>query len=273
MTKFTINVGLDYVTGSDLSKGKAAFPHLAYAVQAVAQAAQARWVAYARGEPLPDGSQIGIRTGQYARSIKMMPEGDFEARVFTDSPYADAIENGMPARDLKKMLGTSTKTRRAKDGTRYLIIPFRWGTPSTVGFGANNTMPTPAEGMAHIGAGLKPSRITGMTTRVSASGHLIPQRVYRWGGRLNTEAIQKAGITGDKARNMRGMVKMQGSRGGSKDTQYLTFRVMTEKSTGWKTKPTEGKRPAYHIWREFEAKAKRAFDAAVKQDLKAQSPL
>lgn len=190
MTSFKIEIGLDYVTPADLSKGKAAFPHLSYAVQAVAQAAQARWVGYARGEPLPDGEQIGIRTGEYARSIKMLPEGDFAAKVFATAPYADAIENGMPARDLKKMLGTSTKTRRAKDGTRYLIIPFRWGTPGTVGFGASNTMPDPADGQKHIGAQLSPSRTVGMTTRVSATGHLIPQRIYKWGGRLDTKMIE-----------------------------------------------------------------------------------
>jgi hypothetical protein len=273
MSKYVIAVHLDVLTPTDFGKGKAAFPHLAHAVQRVAESAQGRWVDFARGEPLPDGRKIGTRTGAYARSIKMMPEGEFSAKVFSDAPYADSIENGMPARDLKAMLGTSTKTRRAKDGSRYLIIPFRWGTPGTVGFGAKNTMPTPAQGQNHIGYPLAPSRVTGMTTRLSASGHLVPQRIYKWGERLTPSMIAAAGISGPKAKNMAGMVKMQGSRSGSKDTQYLTFRVMSEKSTGWLAPAVEGKRPAYHVRNEYEAKAKAAFDAAVKQDLKHLMPL
>ncbi len=45
--------------------------------------------------------------------------------------YAKALEEGVQSFDMKKALYTSDKVRITKDGKRYLVIPFRHGTPGS----------------------------------------------------------------------------------------------------------------------------------------------
>ena len=47
---------------------------------------------------------------------------------------------------------------------------------------------------------------------------------YNWGGRLNGPSIPK---------RFRGMVRMETSSGKQTSSNYVTFRVMTENSSGW----------------------------------------
>jgi hypothetical protein len=51
-------------------------------------------------------------------------------RIVHQSKYARALEDGY---DMKQNLHTSNKVRISKEGKVYLIIPFRHGTPGTVG--------------------------------------------------------------------------------------------------------------------------------------------
>ncbi len=131
-TEFRIAVELSELIGEGTPVTRELFPTLAYAVKAIAEEAQRRWVAYASGAPLPGGKVIRARTGEYARSIMLRQEGDFAAEVYSDLPYAHVIEEGAPERDLKRMLGYSYKVREGAGGKRYLIIPFRWNHPNSV---------------------------------------------------------------------------------------------------------------------------------------------
>lgn len=135
MTAYAINVPL--LSGDIGPINAGSFPTLAQAVAALANAAHQQWKRYAQGEPLPNGQVIGLRSGHYHESIQLEQTGDYAWRVISRLAYADVIERGSPARDLKKILDSSLKVRRSKDGKRYLIIPFRWGTPETAGFGRN----------------------------------------------------------------------------------------------------------------------------------------
>lgn len=265
----------------DVPAAREALPRLASAVQAVSLAAQGRWKGYAGGEPLPNGEVIQSRSGRYMQSIQQESEGDFAARVFSDAPYADQIEHGAPARDLKRMLGTSLKVRRARDGTRYLIIPFRWGTPGTKTFGSN-VMPPEVHQM-WTGGGMEASRVTGMGQRASGTGAydprtrkpvMVPQRKYAWGDRLQKSQLSEAGVFGRAAKRMAGMVQMRNphGHGGSLHSQYMTFRVMSEKSQGWLVPATAGKHPAREVAKEFEPKARLAFARAAKADMRAFLP-
>jgi len=270
--------------------GPLALPNLSSAVERVALVAQDRWRDYARGKPLPDGSQIQTRSGAYMKSILLRGNGAFSAEVFSDSPYAQEIETGVPARDMKTMLDTSMKVRMSKAGKRYLIIPFRWGAYNPSGWNKDSNSGMTATGMPMMPNGvhgaamaMAASHVKGVGQRESGNGAWniktrapakVAQRDYAWGGRLTTEQINQAGTFGTMAKRMAGMVKFQsvlGGIGGSKHTKYMTFRVMVEGSSGWIAKAIAGKYPARTVSDEMRPVAKEIFEQALQYDMRAAS--
>jgi hypothetical protein len=160
----------------------------------------------------------------YVHSLKWEYTGNFSAAVWTDYQVAAEIETGRPQRDLKRMLQTSTKTRQGQKG-KYLIIPMRHNTPGQTAHA--RAMPTEIYAQAKK---LKKSVVTGMGTRVSATGHTVPQAKYNWEGRLPAGMApkMKPHHTTDI---YAGMVRFETSTGKGKSSAYLTFRTMTE----WQT--------------------------------------
>lgn len=174
------------------------------------------------------------------------------------------------------MLDSSLKVRISKTGKRYLIIPFRHGTPGTVGF--QSAMPPE---VYDLWKGLRKSRLVNTGTRVSGTGAfdirtrnplLVPARRYHWGDRLALAQLQAAGVHGERARRMRGMVHFQNptGRGGGRHGQYLTFRNMTEGSKGWLTRGTAGYWPARTTAEQLWPEAEKAFAEAVEEDVRSQ---
>jgi hypothetical protein len=277
------SIGITIALPPDIPFGPDTFQTLAGAVAQMAQDAKARWLAYAQGEPLPNGQVIGVRSGTYHRSIQLEQIGPFHYRVFSNLAYAEAIETGSPERDMKKMLDSSLKVRRTKDGKRYLIIPFRWGTPDTVTFG-NNTMPKAVHDFFKP-QGVARSRIISLGRRESGTGAydiktrqpvLVPRRQYEWGTRLTQQHLGAMGIgTQFKGKNykthpMAGMTNFRkpDARGGKAHSKYLTFRVMTEDSTGWKAPAIPGKYPAKTVAEMFKPIAEQAFKKALEEDVR-----
>lgn len=235
------------------------FPHLSEALDSVSIDALGRWKVYALGgEPLPDGRIIKVfDRGRYANSIAMRRTGKFAREVFSGLAIAEQVENGFPARDLKRMLLTSRKVRMSKKGKRYLIIPFRHGTPGTL----KNPMPRAIYQQAKR---LSHSSIIGSRQEWSPNldrkgkRQRVTRLKYQWGNRLSTEM----------ANNFTGMVKFQNpDRGGSKETQYLTFRVMSEDSSGWLVPPRKGYHVARTVSKEIEPDVRRKLTRAVILDL------
>lgn len=245
------------------------FPTLTFAVQKLGEQAQAQWQAYAAGQPLPSGAIIHSRSGGYLRSIQLRGLGDFSVEVFSDAPQAEGIESGMPSRDLKRLLDRSYKVRVNKQGKRYLIIPFRHGAPGAAGF---SSVMTPA--IHALAQALKPSLVSGMGQRASGTGaydthtrkHLmVPQRQYQWGERLNAAQLRAAGAGSKQVKQMAGMVRFQNPTGGH--GQYLTFRIMSEDSPGWITKPVPGKWPARTVAEQLRPIAEKVLREAVARDI------
>lgn len=249
----------------------AAFPNLEYAVARVAEHGQGLWQQYASGKPLPNGKVIHARSGAYMRSIQLRALGALSQEIFSDLDYANYIEEGTPAYDLKRILHSSLKVRVSEKGKRYLIIPFRWGTPGSVGF--SNVMP---EGVHEAWQQMRASHIVGVRRRESGTGALsvrdrnpvtVRQRLYRWGDRMDEESLRAAGARGTPLRRMSGMVHMQNRSG--KHGQYLTFRVMSEDSTGWMRPAMPGYHPAETVAKELQPIAETAFAEAAKRDFAA----
>lgn len=251
------------------------FQSLAQAVNRIAQHGQLIWQAYASGAALPDGRVIHIRTYAYKNSIKVRGTGEFSAEIYSDAAHAQALESGTRAYDMKRMLNTSMLVRRTSTGKRYLIIPFRHGTPGATGFAS-----VMSGSVYRMWRDLKPSSVIGQGFRASGTGaidartrkpFMVPQRIYRqpWGTRLSEGQLREAGATGSTLRHQTGMVHFQNpaGSGGGKHGNFLTFRVMSESSPGWIRKATPGYWPAKTTADRLRPIAEKAFAEAVKQDL------
>ena len=99
----------------------------------------------------------------------------------------------------------------------------------------------------------------------------VAQRKYFWGDRLKTEQIEGAGLTREAARRFAGMVKFQvkDAKGKGKDTQYMTFRVMTEDSPGWIVPAQPGKHIARDVAAMASDRARSIIEQAVIADIRA----
>lgn len=157
------------------------------------------------------------------------------ARIYSDDPKATEFETGEPARDLKRMLDTSLKTRVSKGGKhpgqRYLIIPFRHQTPGAIAHGSD--MPTDVYKQAMAMTKSTVTRLSFRQNQLGVRGFTgartgqllqVRSRQYQWGDRLNAPNVPS---------RFRGMVRMETSSGKQNRSDYLTFRVLTENSTGW----------------------------------------
>lgn len=234
------------------------FPLVNQAVNAIAQATANNWIEAVQRAKLWSGERDA-----YAKSISYRMTGDFSAVVEAKYRHAEEIENGRPARDLKTMLNTSMKVRRSKDGTRYLIIPFRHNTPGNDAHAKSMTPQVYAQAKM-----LSLSAITGHGRRVSGTGAwstetkseaTVRQRSYNWGDRLSGPGI---------GRNQQGMVRMNTATGeGKRSSQYLTFRVMSEKSNGWIVKAQPGQQIAKGVSEDMQPKAEAAIAEAIKRSL------
>lgn len=262
-TSFSIDVSLGGLPAGTSASG-VTLPSLSTAVRIVTEAVQQQWVAYAMGEPLPSGGTVKDRTGTYARSIKLRQTGDFSAEVYSDAEVAHGFEDGFPARDLKTMLWTSQKTRLNSRGQRYLIIPFRWSGGGKGGPMAN-VMPA---AVTNWWKGQKASAVIGWTTRLSGSGHDVPQRIYNWGDRLEKSDMKRLGVRGGEAkRRMANMVNFRATKAGGGSSGGMTFRTLSQNSTGWVTKPKPGLHVAQQVAQQFQKVAEKEFAQAIEADI------
>jgi len=269
MISYDIEIPFSVLASSGSPINESIFPALALSVNKIAQKGQVIWREYASGATLPDGRSIQVRSGKYMNSINVRQLSDFKSEVFSDSHYAEALEEGSPASDMKKMLATSSKVRISKKGKKYLIIPFRWDTPGAV---RREGRPM-GESVHDFMRGIQASTVIGWGQRMGGppgKRKPVAQRVYSWGERLSGENLSSIGIHGIKKRHMTGMVKMQNKsgKGGGKHSQYLTFRVMTEDSNGWIRKAVDGYYPAKAMSERVRAHAQEAFQIAVAEDIK-----
>lgn len=207
------------------------------AIATTAQQTQSTWQASVMGVP-------DIWLGQkkaMAESIEWKMLTPVSAEVWSDSPLAEQFENGFEPRDLKQMLNTSSRTRTSKDGSKYLIIPFRHNTP-----GNSAHAPAMPENVYAIAQSLTPSSVTGMGKRLSATGASVPQASYNWGSRLGAGLVQAN--PGHSTDIYAGMVRFDTSSGNQKSSAYLTFRVMTSKQAGkWLVPAKPGKNIARDV--------------------------
>jgi hypothetical protein len=277
MTQYTFSI--DMPSNKDIEKivNGTVLPRITQAVHAIAEQARINWQDAVMKARLWSGEKA-----PYVASIKMQMTGAFSAVVSTDYKYADEIETGRPPRDLKKMLDTSSKVRRTKDGRRFLVIPLRHNTPGNDALAPS--MPADVYEMAKglsassvTGSGTRPSgevtilsRKTGMHPTCSQSPYLshiksgnhylVNKSSYAWGERLTSAMLQ--GQSKADQKRYAGMTRFKNSTGGS---SYLTFRIMMEGAKGWMVPAQPGQYIAKKVADELLPLAEKAIAEALKR--------
>lgn len=263
MAEFKISVDLSNIASAGGIIDQQVFPLLSQAVRAVAQQTAINWQEAVQRAKLWSGEKDA-----YSGSITMKMTGPFSALVSSDYKYAEEIETGRPPRDLKKMLNTSLKVRVSAKGNRYLIIPFQHSTPGNDALAP--AMPADVYAMAKD---MAPTSITGQTTRLSGTGAFgiqsrqrltVPQNIYNYGGRLPAGLAPKL-KPNHKTDPYAGMHRFATSTGGS---SYLTWRVMSDKSSGWIIPAQPGLYLAKKVADDMSPLAEEAFGEAIKRTLR-----
>jgi len=213
---------------------------------------------YLKGAPLPNGSAVQRPSGNLARHASLAEPSFLDFRLENPESYAEAIEKGTRARDMKEMLATAPKARRAKDGSLYLIIPMRHGSQEdAVGL---KPMPQTVYAMAKK---LQRSSVTGHRMEMSATGFMVQRNTYNWGAKLTQKALQESGHSFKEQNQFQGMYKF-GNKGHS---SYMTFRVISSKSTGWIIPARPGLFPARTAAEEAYRDGKEHLGMALLDDL------
>lgn len=284
MATYRISVDLSAVTAqANAAVNERVFPLLHQAVRVIAQQTQIKWMDAVEHARLWKGEK-----DRYKNSIQMsMDDGKpFAALVWADYKYASDIETGRPPYDLKRMLNTSAKVRRTKDGRRFLVIPFRHNTPGNEAHAS--AMP---QHVYDAASQLAPSRIVSqsqrpageitslhpvhgmralkhqtpfLSSRATKATYMVPKFNYRWGGKLG------AGSMGPnpkgKVDRFAGMYRFDTSTpGGGRHSTFMTFRIMMEGQAGWIIPARPGLYLAKRVVDEMQPIAESAFTGAIER--------
>lgn len=150
-----------------------------------------------------------------------------QAIITLEGMLPNMIENGWPGGDMRKWMLQSPKAKMGKNG-RYLIVPFRHGTPGTSGRNVGAPMPG---SIYQVAKNLAPT-----ISRPGTGGGNT-----KWGGRLHpglpmaakTKKLLQAKAKPHHTTSLfMGMVRKEKTYEGATQSSYSTFRVISEKSNG-----------------------------------------
>ena len=156
-----------------------------------------------------------------------MEEGLGAVRIHLDGVLPNLIEQGFKGGNMRGWMLNGPKAKQGKNG-KYLIVPFRHGTPGTGGENVGNTMPTDIYSAAKKLAPTlsRPARAarTGATTR--------------WGERLTANSPHANASARTELQTLKkpwhatsiytGMIRKQKTYKKATQSSYSTFRVITE---------------------------------------------
>lgn len=181
---------------------------------------------------------------QPGSNIDVSDAGYFARAIIATDPVAADMEVGKPDWDMKPFLlnykGNGTKARQGKNG-RYNIIPFRHAVPNNSGANSRfRQMPQDIHAMAKqlkasVSNGNGGTKWGGKLT--GTEGKYPPQKksllVQQNGSIRMMQVAHKNGI-------YEGMVKAQKQYDKGRGTQYMTFRVVSDRSpaSSWWHKAT-----------------------------------
>lgn len=247
-----VRAALEYFSGNNANR---IIPNTLRAFNQSVRSIQRAWQNWAMGGSLKGVADIKSASPKLASSIKVDHANDLSAEVYTESQQMAQIQEGRRTQDMKRTYPFGRKSRVSKNNIPYLIIPFRWGTPTKSGINR-----------AHFGNAITPeaykivrafekSRTTGKThPEENATGDNIERAEYEWGDRLDDEEFSKT--------NMNGMVKMEGN-------SYFTFRVisMNSKPESWWKKEVPPNDVVNGLAEELQPQIEGMIEAGLEADL------
>ena len=155
------------------------------------------WAAMAKG-----ASPWGARYAAALVREPMTGQGGGTASVELDQEhpgamFANMMENGVRSWSIKDALLASSRAKTSmRTGLKYLVVPFRWRTP-------------------------------GSTKATSSFSGVMPDEIYEAAKKGQTISAAQADAAGNP--NLAGLRKVNKPP----HSGYMTFRVVTEQSTGW----------------------------------------
>jgi hypothetical protein len=181
------------------------------------------WRTFAAGGELDGVKPLPRPNRSYLFGVKTRTLGFFCHEIYNESRVARQIEEGTPELDMKTTHPYGPKSRVSKKGIPYLIVPFRWGTPRTVGF--RNIMPEAVHNI--VKKFKKMEKLVGADESdyktPNARGEMVGRAQY------NKGYDRLSGMDEDKSR-MDGMVRTKDETGKDRAGGYLTFRIISANS-------------------------------------------
>jgi len=232
--------------------GQGGLPSTERAMADGAEMIREAWIELAKSYPM---------AGKYINNIRTEQTGLFSHEIFSEAKEADWIENGTKDLDMKTTHPFGRKSRVSKEGVPYLIVPFRWKTPDTIGF----KMP---KNVYDIVLKFKKMETTvsadspNAKKTLNAKGEMVGRAEYNKGyGRLK----------GEEYGNMSGMVRSTDSTGKDRSGGYLSFRVISAKSpaNSWKREGMPARYVTKLVAREMEKPVNKLVEDAIMEDLRA----
>lgn len=216
------------------------------ALPEIAEAVRGEIVALAGRELTTTGQDYIQSVGvlHVALSPQQLRRGDSTfATIVLTGWLPNAVEMGYSGGDMKEALLNSRNAKTSKDGKRYMVVPFRHGTPGTTGrsfgeMGGPDQRHGGADGSDPLSpsAGRKLGRSIHRHAKRLGGTTSHPQHGTQWGQRL------AAGTGGAKPRQNKnsgykhktdiyaGMVRKEKTYAKATQSSYWTFRMVSENS-------------------------------------------
>ena len=236
-------------------------PNTVRAIKVSTAVLEYTWKAYAMGAPIPN-TNIRIKSvrGAYAKSIHKASAG-LTGSVWSDSPYAEEIEEGTEAKDLKKIIPFGPKARMGKNGP-YTIVPFRHGAPGSL------SAPMPAQIYSQILAKIHQGEFKKSSVKkqklpgANAAGEVALYHQYKWGSHVGKTP---------EFPNLEGMVVFNIGAAGENRSGFVTFRVVSanppkqsKARKGWEGSWVVPSRQGMHITKYVVANTKEVIAEAIR---------
>lgn len=218
------------------------------AIRDLAHAAHANIIAHVQGSSMnPKNRQ------DYLKALKFQEIGDNSYVIYLDGEWPTKLEEGFEAYDMKEVLLSSDKTvgvgprsgepwvRTNKDGGKYAAVPFEHKPHSKQGGDL-------AKDIKSIFAKNRQGKEQKITkTFTDDFGKPIAGKVA---------SVRGEGIPD----NLQGLTKYQHvSKSGRVSSIYMTFRMVSEKSTGW----MHPGHPGYHYFKKVEQELEKELENII----------
>lgn len=179
----------------------------------IGAAARQHWIQLAQRE-------LRSTSRDYVAGIQDVVQGDRTISITLTGMMPNMIENGWPGGDMREWMLQSAKAKPTKAGGKYLVVPFRHGSPSSGGRNVGAAMPQPIHEVAKK---LAPTRTA------------IGGQKTQWGGRLNLgmkmrqdarDILSTKKKEWHSSSTFMGMVRQQKTYEKARQSQYTTFRTI-----------------------------------------------